>query len=76
MGEDELEVAPQRLRVGVAGLAAARAQRVLEPVEDEAELGPQRLPLAVRAPQHDGAGQLLRVGGERILELLGHRHPQ
>ena len=28
VGEHELEVAPQRLRVGVAGLAAARAQRV------------------------------------------------
>ena len=76
MREDELEIAPQRLGVGVAGLAAARAQRVLEPVEDEAELGPQRLPLAVRAPQHDGARQLLRVLGERILELLGHRDPQ
>ena len=51
VGEHELEIAAQRLRVGVARLAPARAQRVDEPVVDEAELGPQRLPLAVRAPQ-------------------------
>ena len=76
MREHELEVAPQRLRVGVSGLAPARAQRVAEPVVDEPELGAQRLPLAVRAPQHDRARQLLRVVGERVLELLGDRDAQ
>ena len=65
MGEHELEIAAQRLRVGVSRLAPARAQRVGEPVVDEAELGPQRLPLAVRAAQDVGGGQLQRVGLER-----------
>ena len=53
VGEHELEVAPQRLRVGVAR-ARARAGVSVLPSRwwTKAELGPQRLPLAVRAAQH------------------------
>ena len=76
MRDDELDVAPQRLRVGVAGLAPARGQRVAEPVMDEAELGPQRLPLAVRPAQDRGAGEVQSVLLERCVELLGDRDPQ
>ena len=76
MAEHQLEVAPQRLRVRVPGLATARGERVAEPVVDEAELRAQRLPLAVRAAEHERARQLLGVLGERVLELLGHRYAQ